>query len=643
MLLKQERQDRLQHSSLRRIIRISSLINACWRPLEPGTRMNLPIAKAIWTLSVLSLGGLCLALPSPAAPPQKSRKPAATPKEETSKAVGKQDGAARAGTELPTLRRLTRYEYDRTLRDLIGIDFNSRNAVGIPEETVTLGFDNMATAMDIAPTLMEKYMAAADKILERLTAGPNGKVAEAGDDWSRAQAAHNALFAVKPGKEISAREAARADLAPFVQRAWRRPVSETEIEALLKLYDRAAARSLPFEEAMRPALKAVLVSPWFLFRVEPNAVGASSGLVRVGDFALASRLSYFLWSSMPDATLFDLAAQNQLSDPTVLQAQVKRMLADPKAHALTENFAAQWLQIRRLPNARPSTDFFPTFTSDLKDAMFDETATFFDKLREEDKSVLNLLDADYTYLNEALAKHYEISGIRGPQMRLVKLRPEDHRGGLLGMSSVLALTSHTYRTSPTLRGKWILEVMFGTPPPPPPPGVSQIADEEKKRKTGTTFRELLAQHASQPACAGCHAKIDPLGFAMENYDAIGRWRRDQGGQPLDTKAQLPTGEKLNGSDELKRLLIQRKEVFLRNMTGQMLSYALGRQLQPADAVTVDDVVSDMQQNDDRFSVLVTDLVLSRAFRYRHNVAVPADPTPAKASQPAKPVAVRKAN
>jgi hypothetical protein len=185
--------------------------------------------------------------------------------------------------------------------------------------------------------------------------------------------------------------------------------------------------------------------------------------------------------------------------------------------------------------------------------------------------------------------------------------------------------------------------MFGTPPPPPPPGVSQIVDEEKKQKTGSTFRELLAQHASQPACAGCHAKIDPLGFAMENYDAIGRWRKDQGGQPLDTKAQLPTGEKLNGSDELKRLLIQRKEVFLKNMTGQMLSYALGRQLQPADAATIADVVSDMQQNDDRFSVLVSDLVLSRAFRYRRNVAVPAEPTPTSASHPVKTAAVRKAN
>ena len=602
--------------------------------------MNLPVVKAICVFSALSLGGLCVALPSP---PQTGRKTAIPPKAKTPEGKKSAVGETPLGGDLPTLRRLTRYEYDRTLHDLIGIDFNSQNAVGIPEETVPLGFDNMATAMDIAPTLMEKYMAAADKILERLTAGPDGKVADAGDDRSKAQAAHNRLFVVRPGKEVSGRDAAHGDLERFVSRAWRRPVSEAEIEALLKLYDRAAARNLPFEEAMRPALKAVLVSPWFLFRVEGITPAKTNSVALVDDYALASRLSYFLWSSMPDRTLFDLAEQNKLSDTTVLQAQVKRMLADPRAHALTENFAAQWLQLRRLPQARPSTDFFPTFTSDLKDAMYEETATFFDKLREEDKPVLNLLDADYTYLNETLAKHYEIPNVTGPQMRLVKLRPEDHRGGVLGMSSMLALTSHTYRTSPTLRGKWMLEVLFGTPPPPPPPGVSQIVDEEKKQKTGTTFRALLAQHASQPACAGCHAKIDPLGFAMENYDAIGRWRADLGGQPLDTKAQLPTGEKLNGSEELKRLLIQRKEVFLKNMTGQMLSYALGRQLQPADATTVNAVVSDMAQNDNRFSVLVTDLVMSRAFRYRPNVAVTADPNSKAAAPPAKTAAARKAN
>ena len=607
--------------------------------------MNLSLLKMIGILSGLSLGCLCMALPSPAAPPQQGRNAAVPPKPsksetgvepERSKTFVKPEAPTQSGAKLPTLRRLTRYEYDRTLHDLIGIDFNSQNAVGIPEETVPLGFDNMATAMNIAPTLMEKYMAAADKILERLTAGPNGRVADGNDDTNKAQAAHNALFRVKPGKEMPPREAARANLSPFVQRAWRRPVSEAEIEALLKLYDRAAARNLPFEEAMRPALKATLVSPWFLFRVEPNTGGATNGLVRVGDYALASRLSYFLWSSMPDAVLFDLAAQNQLLDPTVLQAQVKRMLADPKAHALTENFAAQWLQIRRLPQARPSTDFFPTFNGDLRETMYDETATFFDKLREEDRSTLDLLDADYTYLNEALATHYGIAGVSGPQMRLVKLRPEDHRGGLLGMSSVLALTSHTYRTSPTLRGKWILEVLFGTPPPPPPPGVSQIRDEQQKQKTGTTFRALLAQHAGQPACAGCHAKIDPLGFAMENYDAIGRWRKEQGGQPLDTAGMLPTGEKLNGSDALKRLLIQRKEIFLRNMTGQMLAYALGRQLERADTATINDIAADMQQNGSRFSVLVTDLVMSRTFRYRRNVAVPPDIAPPAAPPPAKP-------
>ncbi len=585
--------------------------------------------KTILILSAATFAGACLALPSPAVPPRPVKKPAPNVPPVVVKP---------ADSGQPTVRRLTRYEYDRTLHDLIGIDFNSQNAVGITDEPVTYGFDNMATALNVPSTLMEKYMAAADKILDRLTAGPDGKVADAGDDRGKAQRAHDALFFVKPGKDAPPRDVAQRILEKFAGRAWRRPLTASETTALMQLYDRTAVRNNPFEAALRPALKVVLVSPWFLFRIEPNTGSTANGLVKVGDYALASRLSYFLWSSMPDDRLFELAGQNQLSDPTVLEEQVKRMLADSHAKALTENFAAQWLQLRRLPQARPSTDFFPTFNSDLKEAMYDETATFFDNLREEDRPVLNLLDADYTYVNEDLAKHYNLPAVSGRQMRQVKLRPEDHRGGLLGMGSMLALTSHTYRTSPTLRGKWMLEVLFGTPPPPPPPGVSQIVDEEKKQKTGTTFRALLAQHASQPACAGCHAKIDPLGFAMENYDAIGRWRTSQGDSALDTTSQLPTGEKLNGADELKRLLLQRKEVFVRNMTVQMMTYALGRELQPADSPAVNDIVHDLQQHDCRFSVLASDIVLSRTFRYRRNVPIPAEPKPVLPATPHVPSA-----
>ena len=224
----------------------------------------------------------------------------------------------------------------------------------------------------------------------------------------------------------------------------------------------------------------------------------------------------------------ELAAEHKLSDPKTLEAQVRRMLADPRARALTDQFGAQWLQIRKLSDARPSTEFFPTFTQELRKAMYDETATYFDKLREEDRSVLELLNSDYTYLNGPLAQHYKISGVDGPAMRRVSLKPADHRGGLLGMGSILALTSHTFRTSPTKRGKWILEVIFGTPPPPPPANAGVLKEDSDKKKAVKTFREQLARHAGQAACAACHKKMDPLGFALENFDAVGQWRDNSG-------------------------------------------------------------------------------------------------------------------
>lgn len=524
----------------------------------------------------------------------------------------------------PLLRRLTRVEYDNTIRDLIGIDFNSREAVGLPDDAVGDGFDNLAVALNVPPTLMEKYVSAADNILDRIVAGPDGRVPDKGDS-DLAQRAHDALFGKKSYAQSAPREAARRILAAFAQRAYRRPVADRDIGPLLGLYDRATAHGKRFEEALRYPLKAILVSPYFLFRAEFNRSGvAPDAAYPVDDYALASRLSYFLWASMPDEPLFALAAQKKLSDPSVLTEQTRRMLADPKARALTDDFGVQWLQLRKLAHARPSTDSFPSFDADLRAAMYNETTTFFDKLRTEDKSVLDLLDADYTYVNETLAKHYGLSGVTGDKLRLVKLNPEDHRGGLLGMGSILAMTSASARTSPTLRGKWVLEAIFGTPPPPPPPGVSQIADEQSKQKSGLTFRDLLAQHAHQPACAACHHKIDPLGFALENYDAIGRWRTTQGDKPLDASGQLPTGEKLNGAADLKRVILQRKDAFVRNLSEKMLTYALGRELTSADEPTVQQIVGGLKKNDYRFSTLIADITQSVPFRYRRNSA-PAKP------------------
>jgi hypothetical protein len=411
------------------------------------------------------------------------------------------------------------------------------------------------------------------------------------------------------------RRAAEQVIQRLARRAYRRPVEPREVERLLKLFDAEMNRGGLYEAALKPVIKAVLVSPNFLLRIERNRAKDAETPYRVGDHELAVRLSYFLHSTTPDDELSALADNGELSKPEVLEKQVRRMLSDPKAHALTESFAAQWLLLRKLPEARPSQEFFPTLTFQLRRDMANEVATFFDKLREEDRSILELLDADYTYVNAELAKHYGIKDIAGEQFRKVTLT-DPNRGGLLGMAALLTLTSHTSRTSPTLRGKYILDVILGTPPPPPPPNVGQI-DDSKKGKEAKTFRELLAQHASQANCAGCHAKIDPLGFALENFDAIGRYRPSGGA--VDARGKLPSGESFDGAKQLKKVLLQRKGQFVRNMTEKMLSYALGRELQSSDEIAVQTIVDDLMANGYRFSRLVLGIVKSYPFQHRRNL------------------------
>src|SRR5262249_19383536 len=280
-----------------------------------------------------------------------------------------------------------------------------------------------------------------------------------------------------------------------------------------------------------------------------------------------------------------------LSDSAGLRAQVKRMLADRRAGSLTHRFGMQWLRVNRLDRARPSTEFFPAFTGQMRNAMREEVVAFLDHLRTADRSVLDLLDADYTFVNAALAKHYGIAGIVGDKIQKVTLHPEHHRGGLLGMGAVLALTSHTFRTSPTQRGKYVLEVILGTPPPPPPANAGMLKeDNPARKKQPLTFKEQLAQHATQPSCAGCHRKIDPLGFALDNYDAVGAWRESSKDRPLDVSGVLPTGEKVNGVADLKKVLLNRKDEFARNFVEKMLVYALGRELEPSDECTVREVL-----------------------------------------------------
>lgn len=501
----------------------------------------------------------------------------------------------------PVVRRLTPGEYNRTVRDLLGVDADIAGAVGFPDDTVGESFDNLAAALNFSDTLTEKYFAAAEMVIERLYAfpakGPKPKPGELPPLLAKL---------VTPND-------AKGTIAELMRRAYRRPVEAKEVERVLSLFDKSAKAGAKFEDALKPVFKAVLVSPNFLLRVERDRA-KEDGAYRVSDYELATRLSYFLWSSMPDAELFTLAEKGELSKPAVFDAQVRRMLSDPKAKALTDTFAEQWLHLKKLPEARPSTEFFPTFTPKLRQAMGDEVRSFFDALRTENGPITDLLDADYTYVNADLARHYAIANVSGAEFRKVTLS-DPNRGGLLGMSAVLALTSHTNRTSPTLRGKYVLDVILGTPPPPPPPGVSAI-DEAKTPKELKTFRDKLAAHATQSACAGCHAKIDPLGFGLENFDAIGRWRPS--GRDVDASGKLPTGEAFNGPKELKAVLLKKKPRFVENVTEKMLVFALGRELQAADAVAVKVIAADLEKDGYRFQTLVLGVAKSFPFQHRRS-------------------------
>ncbi|WP_020476341.1 DUF1592 domain-containing protein [Zavarzinella formosa] len=502
----------------------------------------------------------------------------------------------------PVIRRLNRGEYNRTIRDLTGVDLDVAGAVGMPDETVGEAFDNLAEALNIPASLMEKYFAAAEMVLDKLYLPPKKKNGKFEPDMLR-----DKILAPKDPREAIQR---------FGERVYRRPMTAKETDRYMALFQETKAGGATVEAAMRPVLKAMLVSPNFLLRIEREKPAGAGAVYRISDPELAVRLSYFLWSSMPDDELAKLAAAGELSKPAVLEAQVRRMLADPKAKALTEEFASQWLRLRKLPEARPSTEFFPTFNGKLRQAMAGEATAFFDHLRTGDRSVLELIDADYVFVNADLAKHYDISGVTTQEFTKVALT-DPNRGGLLGMGSILAMTSHTSRTSPTLRGKYILDVLLGTPPPPPPPDAGTIDESKNKGKNPKNFREQLAQHASRAVCANCHAKIDPLGFGLENFDAIGRWR--PASPDVDSSGKLPSGEQFKGPAELKKILMSRKGMFVENMTGKMLAYALGRELIPSDEPLIKSISADMEKNGYKFSRLVIDIAQSYPMLHRRNL------------------------
>ncbi|MDB5292197.1 MAG: hypothetical protein JWL69_3438 [Phycisphaerales bacterium] len=657
------------------------------------------------------------------------------------------------------IHRLNKNEYNNTIRDLVGVDFEP--AKDFPADDTGYGFDNIADVLSMSPLLAEKYVSAAEQVLDKAlvaesiskprtkryeTAGldatgsnaggdllTNGEVygthyfpvtgdydirlragqdkfldedakmvlkfddkelkefdvgaprraakvykfrltkVEKGKHKFAAAYTNNAvdrenpdpdkrgdrnlyvetieiegpfnvapgpppesftkIFFVTPGPNLSEPAAARKIVEKFATRAFRRPASAEEMEALMRVYRSALSDGSNYMDAVKVALEAALVSPQFLYRIEadPSIEGMTPDQIRnapahpITDYELATRLSYFLWSSMPDDELLQLAGEQKLHTAAVLEKEINRMLADPKSGALVSNFVGQWLEIRNLDYYRPDPGKFPQYDSALRNAMRREAEMFFENMVKEDRSVLELLDCDYTFVNARLAKHYGIEGVKGDEFRRVSLSEAGeagkHRGGVLTMGGVLTVTAMPTRTSPVKRGKFVLEQILGTPPPPPPPEVPALPDKPRDQKSASV-RQRLERHRADPTCASCHMRMDPLGFAMENFDALGAWREKDGGFPVDPTGKLPDGTALDGPDGVKKALMARKELFVRCLAEKLLTYALGRGTEYYDTCTVRDIAQNVQKNDYRFSAMIGAVVKSDAFLKRRPFADP---------------------
>ncbi|HUP89440.1 MAG TPA: DUF1592 domain-containing protein [Longimicrobiales bacterium] len=410
-------------------------------------------------------------------------------------------------------------------------------------------------------------------------------------------------------------------LTNFARRAFRRPIEPAEVAGLMAPYLEKKT-SGGFDSGIRFAIQRVLVAPEFLFRVERDPPGIAPGKAyQISDVELASRLSFFLWSSIPDEELLSLAEAKKLHEPAVLDSQIRRLLADPKSEALVKNFVGQWLYLRNIERVLPDPEAFPNFDENLRLAMQRETEMFFESLLRENRSVLDILRADYTFLNERLAEHYGIAGVRGNEFRRVTLgADQDARKGLLGQASVLTVTSYANRTSPTLRGKWLLENILGSPPPPPPPNVPSLAEPKGERVL--TMRERMEAHRVNPACAGCHAAMDPLGFALENFDGLGRWRTTSAtptnpqGTVIDASGVLPDGASFNGPVGLRKVILARQEQFIQAFTERQLTYALGRGLEAYDQPVVRQIVREARADDYKWPSLIASIAKSVPFQMR---------------------------
>jgi len=434
------------------------------------------------------------------------------------------------------------------------------------------------------------------------------------------------IFVCRPSSAAEELPCARRILSTLARRAYRRPANETDVRDLLPFYEQgrrgsglpaeASAKAGSFDRGIQKALERLLVSPQFLFRIEREPATIAAGTAyRVNDIELASRLSFFIWSSIPDDELLEVAAAGRLKDPKVLEQQVRRLVADSRSESLVTNFAAQWLYLRDIAAKQPDEILFADFDETLRDAMQRETELFIGSVFRENRSVLDLLKADYTFLNERLARHYGVPNIKGSYFRRVTFPDGSVRGGLLGQGSVLTITSYSTRTSPVLRGKWVLENLLSAAPPPPPADVPALKTETAPGKP-LTLREAMIQHRAAPTCAGCHARMDPIGFAMENFDAVGRWRDRDGDQPIDATGVFPEGTKFDGIAGLKKELLRQPEQFVGTIAERLLMYAIGRNLQYYDAPTVRAVMRDAAPANYTLPSLVLGIVKSRPFQMR---------------------------
>jgi hypothetical protein len=498
------------------------------------------------------------------------------------------------------IRRLTKTEYGNTLHELLGVE--SAIANELPDEVSGEGYLN-----SLSPLQLEQYLAIADKALDRVLS----------PDDARPTDTQRRLFGESPLLETDARAAARDVARSLTRKAYRRPPSQGEIDVLMRVFDLGRQNKLAYPASLRLMLKAILVSPQFLFITPAEEAQQGAAIVPLDDYQLASRLSYLLWATMPDDELMALADSGKLREPPVLQEQVKRLLEDPRSRALFDGFGAQWLGVEKLAGTTFDPSKFPQMTSEMRSAMHDEVRLVFESIVRENRSVVSFVDCDYTFLNETLATIYGLDGtVTGLAMRRVRLS-DGNRGGILGMPAILAATSFPNRTSPVKRGVWVLEQVLGDDIPPPPPDVPALEKQDQAAIANLTLRQRTELHRTNAVCANCHKTLDPIGFGLENFDAIGRWRdKDENGRAIDASGELPDGKRFSSPKELKAIIAERSDDFSRNLVERLLAYALCRRLEGYDEIVVDGLMQKIAADGYRMQTLIGAVASSYPFTHR---------------------------